>query len=127
MRVRHVAFVVNDLEKSAQFYEEVLGFRRVGARVPGNFPGNAMDMSDGELNLSLLQPARGGADAWNGNSLGPIHLGVVVQDIEHVDTALRSHGIEPYAHKGEPLMFFKFTDRDGIEFDVSTTNDTFPF
>jgi catechol 2,3-dioxygenase-like lactoylglutathione lyase family enzyme len=127
MRVRHVAFVVNDLEKSAQFYEEVLGFQRVGARVPGNFPGKAMDMSDGELNLSLLQPSHGDADAWNGNSLGPIHLGVVVEDIEHVGTSLRSHGIEPYAQKGDPLMFFKFTDRDGIEFDVSTTVDVFPF
>jgi catechol 2,3-dioxygenase-like lactoylglutathione lyase family enzyme len=127
MRVRHVAFVVNDLEESAQFYEEVLGFRRVGARVPGNFPGKAMDMSDGELNFSLLQPAAGNADAWNGSSLGPIHLGVVLENIEHVDTALRSHGIEPYAQKGDPLMFFKFTDHNGVEFDVSTTNTSFPF
>lgn len=127
MRVRHVAFVVNDLEESAAFYEDVLGFRRVGARVPGNFPGKAMDMSDGELNLSLLQPSQGNADTWNANSLGPIHLGVVLEDIGRVDAALRSRGIDSYAKKGDPLMFFKFTDHNGVEFDVSTTIDTFPF
>lgn len=127
MRVRHVAFVVNDLEESAQFYADVLGFSRVGARTPGNFPGKAMDMSDGELNLSLLQPSAGHADAWNSKSLGPIHLGVVLDDIEHVDTALRNRGIDTYAKKGDPLMFFKFIDHNGVEFDVSKTNDSFPF
>jgi len=127
MRVRHVAFVVNDLEESARFYEDVLRFSRVGARTPGNFPGQAIDMSDGEVNLSLLQPADGKTDAWNSKSLGPIHLGVVLDDIDGVDAALRKRGIESYAKKGEPLMFFKFIDHNGVEFDVSSSNSSFPF
>lgn len=126
MRVRHIAYVVRDLERSAQFYEDVLQFRRVGPRTPGNFPGPAMDMSDGEVNVSLLQPSDGVTDSWNSKSLGPIHLGIVVDDIQRVEEALGAHGIAAYAHKGEPLSFLKFRDPDDVEFDVSSSVEAFP-
>ena len=57
VRIRHLGIVVQDLERTAEFYENVLGFKRLGdARTPGHYPGKALDLSDGEVNYSLLQP-----------------------------------------------------------------------
>jgi catechol 2,3-dioxygenase-like lactoylglutathione lyase family enzyme len=126
MRIRHIAFVVSDLEASAGLLEEALGLDRVGARTPGNFPGKALDMTDGEVNLSLLQLASGVPDEWRPTALGPLHVGVVVSDIAAAQRALERRGIRVYATKGEPPTFFKFTDPDGIEFDVASSNDPFP-
>ena len=56
VRIRHLGIVVQDLERTAEFYENVLGFKRLGdARTPGHYPGKALDLSDGEVNYSLLQ------------------------------------------------------------------------
>ena len=58
MRIRHLGIVVQDLDRTAEFYENVLGFKRLGdARTPGHYPGKALDLSDGEVNYSLLQPS----------------------------------------------------------------------
>jgi catechol 2,3-dioxygenase-like lactoylglutathione lyase family enzyme len=126
MRVRHIAFVVQDLEKSAKLYEEALGFTRVGRRTPGNFPGEALDMTDGELNFSLLRPNEGEPSAWRGDSLGPIHVGVVVDDLTVTLRALQANGIKAYAEKGSPAYFLKFTDHNGVEFDVADRAEPFP-
>jgi catechol 2,3-dioxygenase-like lactoylglutathione lyase family enzyme len=126
MRVRHIAFVVQDLEKSAKLYEEALGFKRVGRRTPGNFPGEALDMTDGELNFSLLRPHHGSPSAWQGDSLGPIHIGVQVENLGATLDALEKNGITAYAFKGTPAYFLKFTDHNGVEFDVADRPDPFP-
>jgi catechol 2,3-dioxygenase-like lactoylglutathione lyase family enzyme len=126
MRVRHIAFVVHDLEKSAKLYEEALGFKRVGHRTPGNFPGEALDMTDGELNFSLLHPNRGEPSAWRGDSVGPIHIGVVVDDLEATRRVLNESGIKVYAEKGSPAYFLKFVDHNGVEFDVANKTEPFP-
>ena len=34
MRIRHLGIVVQDLEQTAEFYENVLGFRRLGDAGP---------------------------------------------------------------------------------------------
>ena len=57
MRIRHLGIVTDDLERSAEFYEKVFGFKRLGPiRTPGHYPGKAIDLSDGEVNYSLLCP-----------------------------------------------------------------------
>jgi len=57
MRIRHLGIVTQDLERSAEFYEKVFGFKRLGdIRTPGHYPGKALDLSDGEVNYSLLCP-----------------------------------------------------------------------
>jgi hypothetical protein len=46
VRIRHLGIVVQDLERTAEFYENVLGFKRLGdARTPGHYPGKALDLS----------------------------------------------------------------------------------
>jgi Lactoylglutathione lyase and related lyases len=73
VRIRHLGIVVQDLERTAEFYENVLGFKRLGdARTPGHYPGKALDLSDGEVNYSLLQPnPEIERSEWTYGAMGP--------------------------------------------------------
>ena len=51
-RLRHFAIVVRDLEKSAKFYEDAFGLKRVGQETL-EFAA-AIYLSDGVINLALL-------------------------------------------------------------------------
>jgi catechol 2,3-dioxygenase-like lactoylglutathione lyase family enzyme len=123
VRIRHIGMVVSDLDKSADFYSDVLGFRRLsGPRKPGEFPGTALDMSDGEVNFTLLQPREDvPRQLWSQGTYGPNHIGVTVEDTAKLADALRQRGIEVYgAEDADPPRFFKFHDLDGVEVDVAT-------
>ena len=51
-KLRHIAMQVPDLEEAANFYESVFEMERVGeAESP---VGNAISLSDGIMNLTLL-------------------------------------------------------------------------
>ncbi|HEV7627745.1 MAG TPA: VOC family protein [Streptomyces sp.] len=125
MQIRHIGVVTSDLEKTATFYEKVFGFKRLGPeRTPGHFPGKAMDLSDGEVNFSLLRPDErvGDTQPWSQANLGPNHIGVEIEDTAGVAERLKEFGIEIYGEDKEqwPPRFFKFLDPDGIEIDVAT-------
>lgn len=123
MRIRHMGIVVADLERTAEFYENVLGFKRLGgARKPGHFPGTALDLSDGEVNYSLLQPREDiPRQDWSQGTMGPNHIGVAIEDTAAVVAALKKRGVEIYgAEEADPPRFFKFRDPDGVEVDVAT-------
>jgi catechol 2,3-dioxygenase-like lactoylglutathione lyase family enzyme len=65
-KIRHIAIQVPDLEKAAGFYEGVFGLTRVG-QVESPV-GNAISLSDGTMNLTLLhfpEGTKGGPD-WAG-------------------------------------------------------------
>jgi catechol 2,3-dioxygenase-like lactoylglutathione lyase family enzyme len=131
MRIRHLGIVVEDLEQSAEFYEKVLGFRRLGdIRTPGHYPGKALDLSDGEVNFSLLCPdERVKTSHWSQGTLGPNHIGVEIEDTARAVSALKEYGIEIYGEDKEqwPPRFFKFKDRDGVEVDVATPDRSWKF
>ncbi|WP_413733443.1 VOC family protein [Sodalis sp. RH21] len=131
MRIRHMGVVTKDLEKAATFYEKVLGFKRLGpVRTPGHYPGKAIDMSDGEVNYSLLCPDERVAMApWAQGTLGPNHIGVETDNITGVIEALKEFGIEIYGEDKQqvPPRFFKFLDPDGAEIDVATIERSWKF
>ena len=52
-RIRHIALVVKDLEKTATFYEKALGLSR--SEMSEGPTARRIYMSDGEVNLALLQ------------------------------------------------------------------------
>lgn len=123
MRIRHVGFVVSNIGDSASFFLDVLQFKQLSdVRTPGEFPGVAMDFSDGEVNVTLLQPREGiERSAWSHGSMGPNHLGITVADPRSVLERLRDRGVEAYAiDPSDPPRFFKFRGPDDVEFDVAT-------
>lgn len=130
MRIRHLGVVVADLERAADFYVDVLGFKRLGdPRKPGEFPGTALDLSDGEVNYTLLQPNEGVArQGWSQGAMGPNHIGVTIEDTGRVVAALEERGIAIYgAEMADPPRFFKFLDPDGVEVDVATPDRGWTF
>jgi catechol 2,3-dioxygenase-like lactoylglutathione lyase family enzyme len=115
--------VVSQLESSADFYCDVLDFKRLSpVRKPGEFPGKAIDLSDGEVNLTLLQPNEGvERSPWTQGTMGPNHIGITVPDPQVVIDKLRQAGVEVYAvEQAAPPRFFKFRGPDNVEIDVAT-------
>ena len=87
-KLRHIAMQVPDLEKAAQFYEKVFGMKRV---TRGDTPyGNAQMMSDGVINLALLNFPEGTIGGKGGRGLDRPTRSVGPEDGARVN----SHGIE---------------------------------
>ena len=131
MRIRHIAIITQNLEQTATFYEKVFGFKRLGAiRTPGNFIGKAIDMSDGEINCSLLCPNEPDRiSSWQRKALGVNHIGIETNNIIEVIDSLKEYKIDIYGVDKQhyPPRFFKFLDLDGVEIDVATPERSWIF
>ncbi len=120
-KLRHVAIQVPDLEKAAAFYESVFDLKRVG-KVEAPI-GNAISLSDGIVNLTLLhfpegtKGGKGGPD-WAGLH----HIGFVVDDEKATEAKIKSQGGEFFmqlpTYPGVDAEK-KFKDINGIVFDVA--------
>ena len=120
-KIRHIAIQVPDLEKAASFYEGVFGLARVNA-VESPI-GNAISLSDGLMNLTLLhfpegtKGGKGGPD-WAGLH----HIGFVVEDENATAEKIKQHGGEFFmqlpSYPGVDAEK-KFKDVNGIVFDVA--------
>jgi len=124
-RLRHIAVVVKDLEKAATFYEQVFELKRVGRE--DIEIGSAIYMSDGVINLALLNFA--GGEGSKASSLpegsgfvGAHHFGFQVDDLAETQRRIESAGGKFYFDMGserEGNFEKKFKDPDGVMFDIS--------
>ena len=93
-RLRHFAVCVNDLDKAAAFYQEVFDLKRI-AREDLEI-GSAIYMSDGVINLALLnfKGSQGsGSDLKNpGGFVGAHHFGFQVDDLPETRSASKRRG-----------------------------------
>jgi len=120
-KLRHIAVQVPDLEKAAAFYESVFGLKRL-KKVEAPI-GNAISLSDGVMNLTLLhfpegtKGGKGGPD-WAGLH----HFGFVVENESEAEQKIKKHGGEFFMqlpnYPGVDAEK-KFKDIDGIVFDIS--------
>jgi catechol 2,3-dioxygenase-like lactoylglutathione lyase family enzyme len=120
-KLRHIAIQVPDLEKAAAFYEGVFGLQRL-KKVEAPI-GNAISLTDGVMNLTLLQfPAgtnggKGGPD-WAGLH----HFGFIVDSEDATEAEIKKHGGEFFMklpqYPGVDAEK-KFKDPNGIVFDVT--------
>jgi catechol 2,3-dioxygenase-like lactoylglutathione lyase family enzyme len=92
----HTGFVVRDIEKSVQFYSEVLGMRIAGRTerqgefveqvlaFPGaHIKGGFVDMGEGhQLELIQYLSPQSGPGGTNRNDLGASHLAFFVEDLD---------------------------------------------
>jgi predicted enzyme related to lactoylglutathione lyase len=121
-RLRHFAVCVGDLEKSANFYEQVFGLKRVGDEVIDI--GSAIYMSDGVINLALLN-----FSSTKGNDLkspvghvGANHFGFQVDDLAETQKKIEALGGKFFFDLGDTRkgnFERKFKDPDGVVFDIS--------
>lgn len=120
-KLRHVAIQVPDLEKAAAFYEGVFELTRVN-KVESPV-GNAIALSDGVVNLTLLhfpegtKGGKGGPD-WAGLH----HIGFVVHDEKSTEAKIKSLGGEFFMQLPDyPGVDAekKYKDINGLVFDVA--------
>jgi methylmalonyl-CoA/ethylmalonyl-CoA epimerase len=113
-RMRHIALLVTDPEKSAVFYEKTLGFKRAGKA------GRGLYMSDGTINMALLQ-----VRPDKGEKPGLFHFGMWVDDLDQASDDVTAAGGTYLAGREDrnPNTFYevKYRDPDGIVFDITPT------
>jgi catechol 2,3-dioxygenase-like lactoylglutathione lyase family enzyme len=122
-KLRHIAVVVKDLEKSAQFYEQAFGLKRVGAEELEFAAG--IYLSDGTINLALLnyKGERGSGLKDAGKFVGAHHFGFLVDDIGEAQERIEAAGGTFFFDLGKSVDDInferKFKDPDGVIFDIS--------
>ena len=121
-KLRHIAISVPDIEKSAKFYEETFGLKRVNLAITPY--GDGLSLSDGVINLTLLhfhtEDAAG--DERGKDFVGIHHMGFIVDDLEQMSEKIKTNGGSFHRElKGGGGVDFerKFRDPDGVVFDIS--------
>ncbi len=110
-KLRHIALSVADPEASATFFEQAFGMERVGEARRGIY------VSDGTFNVALLRQEEG-------ETLGPIHFGMWVDDFEAGAQQIIDAGGKCIRGKpNTPKSYYeaKFVDPTGMTFDVTHT------
>ena len=124
-RLRHIAVCVKDLEKAAKFYETVFEMKEVGRETIEI--GSAIYMSDGVINMALLNfKGKGGtaaSDLKEGSTfVGAHHFGIQVEDLVETQKRIEANGGKFFFDLGnerEGNFERKFKDPDGVIFDIS--------
>ena len=121
-RIRHIAIVVKDLEKTAAFYESAFGLTRTP--ISEGPTARRIYMSDGHVNLALLQ-YKGEAGSGLKDAAGFVgihHFGFQVDSLEDQQKAIEGAGGEFFFDLGDPDdddFERKFRDPNGIIFDIN--------
>jgi predicted enzyme related to lactoylglutathione lyase len=124
-RLRHFAVCVKDLDKAATFYETVFELKRIGREDLDI--GSAIYMSDGVINLALLNFAgaagRKASDLKDPDAhVGAHHFGFQVDDLAETQKRIEANGGKFFFDLGEERhsnFERKFKDPDGVIFDIS--------
>lgn len=120
-KIRHIAIQVPDLEKAAAFYVNALGLTQVHAvETP---IGNAVSLSDGYMNLTLLHFPEGTNGGKNDPGwAGLHHFGFVVESGEAAAEKIEQNGgtffMQLPSYPGIDAET-KYRDVNGIVFDIS--------
>ncbi len=121
-KLRHIALQVPNLESSARFYEQVFELKRV--REAESPIGNAIMLSDGVVNLTLLTFPEGKGGQINGPDwAGLHHMGFVVDHAEETAQRIKDAGGTffmqlPEGYPGVDAET-KYKDNHGIVFDIA--------
>jgi catechol 2,3-dioxygenase-like lactoylglutathione lyase family enzyme len=124
-RLRHIAVVVKDLEKSAKFYQDVFEMKQVGRE--DLEIGSAVYMSDGVVNMALLNFAGKAGSAASSlpersGFVGAHHFGFQVDDLAETQRRIEKAGGQFHFDLGDERhgnFERKFKDPDGVLFDIS--------
>jgi len=118
VRMHHVGILCENLERSLDFYQNVLGLKINEARPDDKLPYRGAWLWVGSEMIHLMElpnpdpltgrPAHGGRDR---------HTCVEIRDVSKLKAILDKAGI-PYtlSHSGRPAIFFRDPDANALEF-----------
>ena len=123
--IHHVSLPVADLERSKQFYQEVLGLTEI-ERPPFDFPGAWYQLGDRQLHLIVHNNSTFRED--KAVDTRDIHFAIRVNSYQETREYLRSKGFHPEANDefkkmkedphstaGWPQLYIMDPDRNVIE------------
>ena len=115
-KLRHLAMVVEDIEKTASFYEKAFDMKRVRQHA------TAIGLSDGVVSLVIISPDN--VNMKGDNRRGLHHMGFLIDDMEDVAAKVEANGAR---YHGEilgvgrgPMGERKYLDPNGVMFDITT-------
>lgn len=115
-RIEHVNLTVTDNERSAAFFEKLLGWRQRW-RGPSQMGGDSIHMGEEATYLVLYSDGKDHSRQVKGLPMN--HVGFLVGDLDAAERVVIEAGLEPFGHDDyEPGRRFYFFDWDGIEFEV---------
>lgn len=114
-KLRHIAMLVDDIEKSAQFYETTFGMKRVREHA------TAIALSDGVVSLVVIHPDN---QNMKGETVrGLHHIGFLIDDMQDVTAKAESNGakfVGGIKGTGSGLETErKYVAPDGVNFDIT--------
>ena len=117
-KLRHIAMVVEEMEKTAQFYEKSFGLKRVRQT------DTAIGLSDGVVSLVIIHPSN--VNMKGDDRRGLHHLGFLVDDVDRESARVEAngavrHGAIINAQAGTESER-KFLDPNGQVFDLTSPN-----
>jgi len=115
----HAGFVVSDLERSIDFYQNKLGFQKVAEISPPGRQIVFLEICKGQT----IELFSGGEETIETSmkTIGYAHTCLIVEDMENLMKDLEAKGVE---FKGEPRRnddgsgSFRILDPDGNEFEM---------
>jgi len=122
--IHHIALVVTDVQRSAAFYQEILGFN------PLIDMGSRVITGNGSIILALTLPAGPGEvpadDRFNENRVGIDHLSLSIASLAEMENAVRvldekgiPHGEIKDLSPALPLYVLAFRDPDNIQLELT--------
>ena len=116
-KIRHVAIRAEDVEATAAFFQQAFGLELVQRRERG-----AIDLSDGDINLTLL-PLNLGAENYAKGEIRPgyAHIGFTVEDEGETHERLERAGAAAIAaHTPGSQAYYekKYRGPEGLYLDV---------
>jgi predicted enzyme related to lactoylglutathione lyase len=119
-RIRHIALCVKDIKATADFYEKAFGLKRTEIK-EGKTAWNCY-MSDGEVNLALLQYKSEVGSGVPAGWTGIHHFGFQCDDLPKQQKQIEKAGGVFFFDLGDPEddgFERKFKDPNGIIFDLN--------
>lgn len=115
-KIRHIAIRAEDVEAVATFFQQAFDLALVQRRGNG-----AIDLSDGDINLTLL-PAQIGAERYAPGEIRPgyAHIGFTVEDDAATHERLAALGATTIAQPEEGHAYYenKYRGVEGLYIDV---------
>lgn len=118
MYLEHVNLTVADVDRSAAFYQALLG---VGVRWRGEIKSGLQGahVGDERFYLALFQAERAGQPDRDYGNIGLNHFGFVVDDLDEMKRRLEAMGVAPHSEQDyAPGRRIYFLDPDGIEVEL---------
>lgn len=115
--LEHVNITVSHIERSAALLERLCGWY-IRWRGPSQLGGETIHVGDERDYIAVY--TKGAPQTARFAKGAPLnHVGLVVDDLDAAEAAVKAAGLEPFNHADyEPGRRFYFFDWDGIEFEM---------